>query len=399
MPSRTTSLKSPEAVRALLQRRFANRHRDWLAGTDAGTDDGWPLTIGLGIPTESQAAERIEAVQAWVKAWRGWQGAGTLQWSERRWRRLGTQSLPGKLVLEGPADVARWAGQWPRWQRAGGRYQQLVERWPRLAGGLARQFDMLADYSDIDFRRLADMLGWIDEHPASGLYPRQLPVAGLDSKWIDGRKRLLSGLVAAIRGSSGDDADFYRRCGLSPPPQLLRMRILDPALRARVGGLADISAPWQQLAALELPLRTAFIVENLQTGLAFGDVPGAVVIMRLGYDVEVLGRLPWLERARCFYWGDLDTHGFAILSRARGYRPGLQSVLMDEQTLLDNRALWVEEPQPHAAETLAGLTSEELPVYQALQQGRWGRNVRLEQERVPWEMAWRLLQTLGVCPT
>jgi hypothetical protein len=394
-------LKSPDAVRALLQRRFASRHREWLQGSVAESESqDWPLTINLGIPSEREAARDVAAVHAWVVAWREWRGAGRLQWSERRWRNLGSQRLPDRLLLEGPDAVADWAGESLRWRRAAGRYRDLLVRWPVLGGrllGVARHFDLLADYSDSDYRRLVDMLAWIDAHPNSGLYPRQLPVAGVDSKWIEGRKRLLSDLVAAIHGDGGDsgDGDFFSRCGLKAPPQLLRLRILDPALRARVGGLGDISAPWEQLAALDLPVATVFIVEHLQTGLAFGDLPGAVVIMRLGYDVEVLGRLTWLDRARCFYWGDLDTHGFAILSRARGHRPRLRSLLMDEQTLLAHRALWVEEPQPHRAATLPHLTAAEQALYQAIRSGRWGRAIRLEQERIPWSIAWPVLQSLA----
>ena len=36
-------------------------------------------------------------------------------------------------------------------------------------------------------------------------------------------------------------------------------------------------------------VNAVFVVENLQTGLAFDDLPEAVVIMRLGYAVDVLG--------------------------------------------------------------------------------------------------------------
>jgi hypothetical protein len=76
--------------------------------------------------------------------------------------------------------------------------------------------------------------------------------------------------------------------------------------------------------AIAWPVSHVFIVENLQTGLAMSDMPGAVVFMRLGYNVDVLARLPWLARARCIYWGDVDTHGFAILHGARSYIPELK---------------------------------------------------------------------------
>ena len=176
------------------------------------------------------------------------------------------------------------------------------------------------------------------------------------------------------------------------PPQLIRLRILDESLRRRIGGLNDISAPWGQLAELDLPVSKVFIVENLQTGLAFDDLPGSVVIMQLGYGVDVLGRLPWAAKANCVYWGDLDTHGFAILNRARSYLPELKSVLMDEATLRSHQDLWVEEKDQHAAETLPLLMDSEQAVYQAIKGNAWGQNVRLEQERIAWDIAWKTLQ-------
>ena len=156
--------------------------------------------------------------------------------------------------------------------------------------------------------------------------------------------------------------------------------------------ISDIAAPREQLAELELPVSNVFIVENLQTGLAFDDLPGSLAIMQLGYGVDVLARLPWVAGARCIYWGDLDTHGFAILNRARSYLPGLKSVLMDAATLQRHRDLWVEEKEPHAAETLPLLTELEQAVYQGIKGNAWGQNVRPEQERIAWELAWQALR-------
>ena len=114
--------------------------------------------------------------------------------------------------------------------------------------------------------------------------------------------------------------------------------------------------------------------------------------MQLGYGVDVLGRLPWITKAHCVYWGDLDTHGFAILNRARSYLPELKSVLMDEETLCSHHDLWVEEKDPHSAEILPLLTDPEQVVYQAIKLNTWGQNVRLEQERIAWRFAWETLK-------
>lgn len=387
-------MKFPDDIRKLLLRRFRNKHREWLeasATEKSLKEDGWPLEINLGSFTESQAKQQIEDVRAWVVAWQAWRGVGTLIWCERRWRTLGTQRIPEKLILSCPSEVAQWIGEADRWKRVQQRYIELLGYWPMLSGKLPRYFDLLADYSEVDFRCLVDMIFWISMNPTSNLYPRQIPVAGLDSKWLESRKGVLSDLIDAIQGGTRGDGDFFKRCGLRTPPQLIRLRILDTNLREKFCGLSDISVPREQLAELDIFVTNAFIVENLQTGLAFDELPGSVVIMRLGYGVDVLGHLPLLTRARCFYWGDIDTHGFAILNRARTYLPKLKSVLMDEMTLLRHRELWVEEKEPHSANRFSLLSDSEQDVYTAIKQNTWGQNIRLEQERIAWDFAWPVL--------
>ncbi len=325
-------MKFPDDVQKELKRRFKNKHREWLdaSGNPEQPEGGAgpPLEVTLGVPTENQALKQVEDVRAWVSAWQAWHGVGSLSWSDRHWRKLGTQTVPEKLLLADPGDVAQWIGEAERWGRALQRYRDLVGCWPQSAGKLPRYFAILADYSEGDYRRLVDMVAWIEKNSASNLYPRQLPVSGLDSKWLEKRKGILADFVDSVRGEPSSQGDFFQRCGLKMPPQLIRLRILDNVLRQRVGGLGDISVPWEQLADLDLPVSNVFIVENLQTGLAFDDLPGSIVIMQLGYGVDVLGRLPWVARAHCIYWGDLDTHGFAILNRARSYLPELKSVLI-----------------------------------------------------------------------
>jgi hypothetical protein len=354
----------PEAVRETLVRRYRARRCAWLAG-----EGQWPLAISLGLPSEQEVQRQPDAVRAWAAAWR--QEAGELIWVERHLRSLGTQSLPQKLLFRDASQVAAWIGESPGWQRAHDRYLRLGARWPRFA----RYFDVLADYPDADIDRLEALLDWLDRNPASNLYPRQLPIAGLDTKWLEPRLSL----VADLRG--GADA------GLRPLPYLVRCAILDEGLRRHVGGLSDVAARLEDLAALDLPAERVYIVENLQTGLAFGDEAGAVVFMGLGYGVGSLARLPWVARARCIYWGDLDTHGFAILDRARASLPGLESALMDEETLLEFRDLWVNEREQNAAAVLPTLSPTEAVVYRGLKEQRWGVNVRLEQERIPWSFA------------
>src|SRR5262249_21716141 len=142
----------------------------------------------LGRPIQSGAIVQMGAVHQWVRAWRDVRAVGEIEWRERQWPVLGRQRLPVRLILKSAEEVAHWAGEDGRSLTARKRRDRLVRRWPRLSGSLLRHFDALADYSEQDFARLMSVLAWLDDHPPSGLFPRQLPIAGLDSKWLESRK-------------------------------------------------------------------------------------------------------------------------------------------------------------------------------------------------------------------
>ena len=89
----------------------------------------------------------------------------------------------------------------------------------------------------------------------------------------------------------------------------------------------------------------------------------------------------WIGEKNVYYWGDIDTHGFNILSIARGFLPNLKSFLMTEEVLLEHRELWVDELNQHLA-NIERLTDEEYLLVCRLQNNYYKNNVRLEQERV-----------------
>ncbi len=379
-------LIDPDGVRERLRKIYRSSRRGWLDGAGA-----WPLSIPLGVPTERQARDHLAEVQTWQSRWHGWRGEGEIVWAERRWSGLGTQKLPERVLLHTPMQVAIWLGEAERWQQATERRALMTARWPLLAGTLSGYYDVLADYAKDDFQRLFSMLDWLETHSDSGLYIRQLPVTGVDTKWLEAHKTLIAGLLRAIRPESGEGGDFYGLTGIRREPVLMRMRLLDAGVRHIAGGLGDITAPVEEIARLHLPLRRIYIVENLQTGLAFGELPGSAIFMRLGYAVDLFGEIEWLKELPCYYWGDLDTHGFAILNRLRHYLPHAQSLLMDEATLLAHQSFWGQENTPAENVKLPLLTNEEQRLYADICSNRWDVRVRLEQERIPWEYAWERL--------
>ena len=137
-------------------------------------------------------------------------------------------------------------------------------------------------------------------------------------------------------------------------------------------------------------------MENQNTGIALPDIAGAVVFMRLGLAVDQLNPIEWIRDASLqVYWGDLDTHGFAALARVRRRFPSMISVLMTEETLLSHRSMWVREEKPSKVESFESLSTAEREVYEGIRNNRWGLQVRLEQERISWQIAMEHL--LSIC--
>lgn len=105
--------------------------------------------------------------------------------------------------------------------------------------------------------------------------------------------------------------------------------------------------------------------------------------------------LPWVLSRPVLYWGDLDSHGFAILNRVRSVGIDARSVLIDRGTLEAHRDLWVAEPAASRGE-LSHLTAAEQDVLAVL---RAEGDVRLEQERIGWAYAWAVLsEEIGAVP-
>jgi len=204
----------------------------------------------------------------------------------------------------------------------------------------------------------------------------------VDTKFIESRTRLLSELLDLLLAPQAVDTTaktFEQRYGLLAKPLLVRFRLLDSNFDLH--GFSDLTVPASEFARLDLPVKMVFITENDVNGIAYPDVSSSLVIFGLGYGLERLAAVEWLRKKTVYYWGDIDTHGFAILDRLRAALPHVQSFLMDHETLMAHRSLWVRENDPSTG-SLSRLTVSEQAVYDDLRQDRLGEQVRLEQERI-----------------
>jgi hypothetical protein len=223
--------------------------------------------------------------------------------------------------------------------------------------------------------------------------PAPIDVEGVDTKFVEHRKTLLDNLLTSLLPAErihAGHADFARRFGFRSKPDYTRFRLLSrqPGFPT---GISEVRLRTDELAAFEPEASTVFVVENEITYLAFPTVLDSIVIFGSGFGLTVLNDLAWLERKQIVYWGDIDTHGFAILSMLRSQFPSVQSILMDHETLLTHPKQWGNERDP-GNRALPHLTEPEEALYRDLIEDRYGHWVQLEQERVRFAMVRRALQ-------
>jgi hypothetical protein len=225
------------------------------------------------------------------------------------------------------------------------------------------------------------------------VYLREVPISGVDTKFIERNRTVLAELIDELVPDRADQTfapnRFAQRYGFAVKPTLVRLRSLDQQ-RPFYPGVTDLTVRAVELPAMAPDVSTVFVIENDVTFLAFPEVADAVAVFGGGFAVSSAAALPWLHERRVVYWGDIDTHGFVALDRLRALVPHTESLLMDEATLMAHRGQWVRE-DVQATALLSHLTMSESSLYRALKDNEHGEQVRLEQERVQYSAIERAL--------
>ncbi len=395
---------TPSDIQAKVRRLWESGR--WLAANLKG-EPLFPISFSLAHPGPEDLSSRFEEARRWIqeleagaKATRGF--GYEIVSTEINNRHIGKNSLPTSVTFLTEDDALRLIGK----IREAALFRSLsaltLEKIPELGTWMIAKPMKLLDQAE-KWPRLLAVLQWLRQNPRPEIYVRQMDLSGVDTKFVESCEGILTELFRAMTDGSvrtipdgsvrtiTDGAEtttglpgegrksFAAKFGFLSKPTLIRFRILDPQLK--IQGLSDVSAPLDQVASLCLPVKRVFITENDINGLAFPLLEGSLVLFGLGYGVESLSAIAWLRQVEIYYWGDIDTHGFAILDRLRMAFPKCRSILMDRETMMAHRDFWVEEHSPSRA-ALVRLTPEENSLYADLQQNRMQNNLRLEQERI-----------------
>jgi hypothetical protein len=366
--------------------------RRWQRGDELARiarDEPWtPLTVPLSAPSSRDVADRFADVQSWVGAWEAAPQGLRLEYATIGGRLVGTNRLPVRVWVDRPEDLWRLL----RVRSEVSTFTDLLALTPVDPPLLA----WVADHPEVTlsnadhWQRLVAVVLWLLERGGADVHVRQVDVPGVDTKFIERHQGVLAQLLDVALPAERIDAAvprgrFAQRYGLATFPASARLRRLDGAPVIPWGadgdGPAEVTVRISDLARFPVAARRVIILENEVTYHALPVVDDAVAIVGGGYAISQLAPLHWLCDRDISYWGDLDTHGFAILDRLRTAFPRARSLLMDRATLESHRDHWAREGRQQLG-PLTRLTLDEAALHRDLVQGAYGEHVRLEQERI-----------------
>ncbi|MFJ4294289.1 DUF3322 domain-containing protein [Cupriavidus sp. NPDC089707] len=350
----------------------------------------FPRRLTLRAPSSGELTERFEAARAWIGELRQLPYC-RLEMREFRHRTFGANAMPCAAWIDTLDDAVALLGKRREVERFSAIAAATRATQPLLLPWLMQRPLRALELHDA-WGRLLAIVGWLRQRPRPGVYLRQVDLPGVHTKFIEAHRGVLAELLdlslppGAIASEYSGIHQFSARYGFLDKPLRIRFRILDRNNRTLPGNAPthDVTLDADSFAALAPGVSCVFITENETNFLAFPEVTDSLVIFGAGYGFSLLAGARWLSDCRLYYWGDIDTHGFAMLSQLRAVFGHAESLLMDRKTLMAFEAQWgVEDSQ--MLRDLPGLNAAEQALYDDLRDNRIRKNLRLEQERIGFE--------------
>ncbi len=345
------------------------------------TNEPFFVEIRLRAPTQKELQNDFVGYKKAIEKLRS---RFRVEMEEKNYKQLGTQLLPKKVVYAEIEPFLRAINKFEEFQTWKKAYEYYVEKLPKLKT-LFLQKPFLALENSAIAKEVVAIAEFFIHNPKPLCYVRELPILGIDTKFIEKNRKFLDQVLGTVLQDEEfdtsitqlGDGGFERKYGLKTPPTFIRFRTF-----GGLCGFEDVSLPLESFAKLQLDLKAVFIVENLQTFLAFPLQKGMMVVFGKGYSASGLQAAKWLYSKKIYYFGDIDIDGLAILSSFRSVFPDTKSCCMDMQTLKTYEKL-AHFTEQKTKEMPKNLTQKEQELYSyLLQTKKDDKTLRLEQERI-----------------
>ncbi|WP_164863553.1 Wadjet anti-phage system protein JetD domain-containing protein [Agromyces sp. LHK192] len=374
----------PDVVTAV-RRHVLARWADEVVADISGAERWWPRRYPLGRPDEEMLTGRFDEVVDLSDQVRRWAAAEGFEVVDRRVRAGGvTVPLPSHVIVP-DLDAAACAADAVDLVDAGRARAAVIDAaFPHRRDVLARTVAATSGWSMVDVDLLCRAAAWFEGNDAAGLSPREVPLEGFHSKWLESRR----GVVATLAGRESLGV-------LRPHQPRIHFTYLDPAHLAGGGRRHDSATVGDSFAPAYSPA-VVVICENKDTAIHFPALEGAIAVEGAGYGAAAFAEFGWLTDAPLVvYWGDMDADGLRILAQFRTAGVPARSIFMDLPAF-DRWERFGTNTDKNGAPipvtgrggvVPVGLEEHEADLYLALTDPGWGRPRRIEQERIPLEIA------------
>ena len=306
------------------------------------TGAAWePLTLGVKGPTNAELLDDFHEVVRWAERFRrdSHTASGrprvTVEYRRVTHRYLGANEIPSRIRVDTLEQLCSLLGTSEAVNALDSMLVETAAAAPSLVDWIHDHPNLAIEHRD-RWSALLATVNWISDRDTTRMFLRHIDVAGVDTKFVERERKILGQLLAQTLPPERINlahTDFVRRYGFQAKPGYTRLRLLCP-LPMIPATITELRLRTDELAATPLPVTTVFVVENETTYLAFPEVSDSIVVFGEGFGLTTLESVPWLDHKEIVYWGDIDTHGFAILDRLRARFPSVRAILMDHDTLL-----------------------------------------------------------------
>lgn len=385
-------MKTRNSIRAEVIALYKNKVIKWLSESVKTQKPIEGIRIFLGAPTkEEDILKNKEEFVAFCEDWHKDIISGKVDFLKKKYPEIGEVEVPIHLVFEKIDDIATWAGHLVEFHSAQTRLLAIKEELPELIDSGIEHINSLTTMDDDDFSRFVAVCKWLCHNKNSHALIRQIPVRGVDTRWFEEHRFYILNLMRKYLELNPLRKDLLQ-LGLVPPPQTVRIVLLDKALRSRLGGLRDIGLTVSDLAKLDIAPRKVIFFDDLSTALSLPDVQSSVAIA-LPSRLSDLCTVPWITAAQTIYMSGIQMRSFAILNNLRVYLPNTECLTLNKDVFIADRDLWsFDDIEIEELNSSMALTMDETILYNMLAAGVFGTCARLPQERMPLSQIFDLLK-------
>ena len=360
--------------------------------------DFFPLLIpsAKGSVKDSFAERKVEAENLYKNS-KNAKGRGyTVETKTIKTHKQGIQTIIEKIYFETEIDFIRFIGKEKETENFKKHLSIVKSRFLNLnAEDVQNNWlkkhlrSLIAEAEDDYWQNIFLCAIWFLNNPHCNVYLREIPVP-VHTKFIEQNTSLIFSVYTALNKNKDTDkinsnADIYKIWGVRTAEPFIRFRSLDKDIHLKILNEEftsyEIQTPLSAFAKINFnSIEYIFIVENLMVYLTFPAFNKALCIFGSGFAAVNLKECKTLNEKKLYYFGDMDEHGFEILSNVRSIFPNIQSFCMDQKTYETFSIFAIKGENSHSKIEDLNLSEDELHLFKFLRENK--TIGRLEQEKI-----------------